>query len=390
MKANCWYGKRDVQVVDVPEPEILNSHDAIVKVSSTAICGSDLHLYNGLVPTMEKGDILGHEFMGEIVEIGSAVTKLKTGDRVAVAFPIACGNCFFCRRELFSLCENTNPNAWMAQKLFGHSPAGLDGYTHMLGGFAGGQAEYVRVPFADIGAIKIPEQLSDEQVLFLSDIFPTGYMAAENCNIQPGDTVAVWGCGPVGQFAMKSAFLLGAERVIGIDRFPYRMNIARKNTGAEVINYETCDVYETLMDMTGGLGPDACIDAVGMEAHVPGVIGAYDRAKQAMMLESDRPHALRQAILACRKGGTVSIPGVYGGFDDKIPLGALMNKALTFKTGQTHVQHYFEPLLGRISNGDIDPSFIVTHRMPLEDAPKAFELFLNKQDDCLKVVLKPQ
>jgi threonine dehydrogenase-like Zn-dependent dehydrogenase len=307
-----------------------------------------------------------------------------------VAFPISCGSCFFCRRELFSLCENTNPNAWMAQKLFGHSPAGLYGYTHMLGGFAGGQAEYVRVPFADIGAIKIPEHLSDEQVLFLSDIFPTGYMAAENCNIQPGDTIAVWGCGPVGQFAMKSAFLLGAERVIGIDRFPYRMHIARKNTGAETINYESCDVYETLMDMTGGLGPDACIDAVGMEAHVPGMMGAYDRAKQAMMLESDRPHALRQAIFACRKGGTVSIPGVYGGFDDKIPLGALMNKALTFKTGQTHVQHYFGPLLGRISDGDIDPSFIVTHRLPLEDAPKAFELFLNKQDDCLKVVLKPQ
>ena len=390
MKANCWYGKRDVQVVDVPEPDILNSHDAIVKVSSTAICGSDLHLYNGLVPTMEKGDILGHEFMGEVVETGREVKKLKTGDRVVVAFPISCGSCFFCRRELFSLCENTNPNAWMAQKLFGHSPAGLYGYTHMLGGFAGGQAEYVRVPFADIGTIKIPEQLSDEQVLFLSDIFPTGYMAAENCNIQPGDTIAVWGCGPVGQFAMKSAFMLGAERVIGIDRFPYRMNIARKNTGAEVINYETCDVYETLMDMTGGLGPDSCIDAVGMEAHVPGVIGAYDRAKQVMMLESDRPHALRQAILACRKGGTVSIPGVYGGFDDKIPLGALVNKALTFKSGQTHVQHYFEPLLQRISNGDIDPSFIVTHRMPLEDAPKAFELFLHKQDDCLKVVLKPQ
>jgi threonine dehydrogenase-like Zn-dependent dehydrogenase len=389
MKANCWFGKHDVQVADVPDPDILNSHDAIVKISSTAICGSDLHLYNGLVPTMEKGDILGHEFMGEIVETGREVKKLRTGDRVVVAFPISCGNCFFCQRELFSLCENSNPNAWMAQKLFGHSPAGLYGYTHMLGGFAGGQAEYVRVPFADVGAIKIPEHLSDEQVLFLSDIFPTGYMAAENCNIQPGDTIAVWGCGPVGQFAMKSAFMLGAERVIGIDRFPYRMNIARKNTGAEVINYEICDVYETLMDMTGGLGPDACIDAVGMEAHVPGVIGAYDRAKQAMMLESDRPHALRQAILACRKGGTVSVPGVYGGFDDKIPLGALMNKALTFKTGQTHVQHYFEPLLGRISSGEIDPSFIVTHRMPLEDAPRAFELFLNKQDDCLKVVLKP-
>ena len=277
----------------------------------------------------------------------------------------------------------------MAQQFFGHSPAGIYGYTHMLGGFAGGQAEYARVPFADVGTVKIPDGLSDEQVLFLSDIFPTGYMAAENCNIQPGDTIAVWGCGPVGQLAIKSAYLLGAERVIGIDRFPYRLEIARERAGAETLNYEECDVYDTLMDMTGGLGPDACIDAVGMEAHMQGFIGAYDRVKQSLMLESDRPHALRQAIMACRKGGTVSMPGVYGGFDDKIPLGSLMNKALTVKTGQTHVQRYFAPLLERIQNGDIDPSFIITHRLPLEEAPHGFEMFLNKKEDCLKVVLKP-
>ena len=390
MKANCWYGKRDVQVVDVPDPKILNNRDAVVKITSTAICGSDLHLYNGLVPTMEKGDILGHEFMGEVVEVGSKVKNLQEGDRVVASFPISCGNCFFCQKELFSLCENSNPNAWMAQQMFGHAPAGIYGYTHMLGGFAGGQAEYARVPFADVGTVKIPAGLADEQVLFLSDIFPTGYMAAENCNIQSGDTIAVWGCGPVGQFAIKSAYLLGAERVIGIDRFPYRLRIAQEKAGAEeVINYEECDVYDTLMEMTGGLGPDACIDAVGMEAHLPGAIGAYDRLKQAMMLEADRPHVLRQAIMACRKGGTVSIPGVYGGFDDKIPLGSLMNKALTVKTGQTHVQHYFGPLLERIQNGEIDPSFVITHRLPLEEAPKGFETFLNKQDDCLKVVLKP-
>jgi threonine dehydrogenase-like Zn-dependent dehydrogenase len=388
MKANCWYGKHDVRVVDVDDPKIINRQDAIVKITSTAICGSDLHLYNGFVPTMEKGDILGHEFMGEVVEMGPGVTRMKQGDRVVVAFPISCGNCFFCQRELFSLCENTNPNAWMAQKLFGQSPAGLYGYTHMLGGFAGGQAEYARVPFADIGTIKIPAELSDEQVLFLSDIFPTGYMAAENCNIQPGDVVAVWGCGPVGQFAIRSAFLLGAERVFAIDRFPERLRMAAEGD-AETINYESNDVRDTLLEKTGGLGPDACIDAVGLEAHVPGIIGAYDRAKQAMMLESDRPHVFRQAILACRKGGTVSVPGVYGGFDDKIPLGALMNKGLTIKTGQTHVQHYMRPLLEKIQNGEIDPSFVITHRLRLEDAPRGYEMFLNKQDDCTKIVLKP-
>jgi threonine dehydrogenase-like Zn-dependent dehydrogenase len=389
MKANCWYGKNDVHVVDVPEPKIINQRDAILKITTTAICGSDLHLYNGFIPTMEKGDILGHEFMGEVVEVGSEVKNLREGDRVVASFPISCGNCFFCQRELFSLCDNSNPNAWIAQKLMGHSPAGVYGYSHMLGGFAGGQAQYVRVPFADVGTIKIPSGLTDEQVLFLSDIFPTGYMAAENCDIQAGDTIAVWGCGPVGQFAIKSAFLLGAERVIGIDRFPERLRMASEQSGAETINYQHMDVYDTLMEMTGGMGPDACIDAVGMEAHVPGVIGVYDRVKQAMMLESDRPHAFRQTVIACRKGGTVSVPGVYGGFDDKIPLGALMNKGLTLKTGQTHVQHYMQPLLERVEKGEIDPSFVITHRLPLDQAPHGYEIFLNKQEECMKVVLKP-
>jgi threonine dehydrogenase-like Zn-dependent dehydrogenase len=377
-----------MRVVDVPDPKILNKRDAIVKITSTAICGSDLHLYNGFIPTMERGDILGHEFMGEVVEVGSEVKKLKAGDRVVVGFPISCGACFFCQREMFSLCENSNPNAWMAEKLFGHSPAGIFGYSHLTGGFAGGQAEYARVPFADVGAFKIENGLTDEQVLFLSDIFPTGYMAAENCNIKPGDTVAVWGCGPVGQFAVRSAFLLGAERVIAIDRFPERLRMAEEG-GAETINYEETRVYDSLMEMTGGRGPDSCIDAVGMEAHAHGPIYLYDRVKQAMMLESDRPIVLREAIIACRNGGTVSIPGAYGGFDDKIPVGALMNKALTIKTGQTHVQRYFRPLIERIKKGEIDPSFVVTHRMRLDEAPKAYDLFMNKQDGCVKIVLKP-
>jgi len=390
MKANCWYSKHDVRVEEVSDPKILNRRDAIVKITSTAICGSDLHLYNGFIPTMEKGDILGHEFMGEVVEVGSEVKNLSTGDRVVASFPISCGNCFFCQKQMFSLCENSNPNAPIAQKLFGHSPAGIYGYSHMLGGFAGGQAEYARVPYADVGTIKIPEGMPDEKVLFLSDIFPTGYMAAENCDIQPGDTVAVWGCGPVGQFAIASAKLLGAERVIGIDRLSERLQMASEKAGAaETVNYEETDVYETLMELTGGLGPDACIDAVGMEAHMPGIIGAYDRVKQALMLESDRPHALRQAIMACRKGGTVSVPGVYGGFDDKIPLGSFVNKALTLKTGQTHVQRYMKPLLERIEKGEIDPSFVITHRMSLNDAPKGYDMFTNKQDDCIKIVLKP-
>jgi threonine dehydrogenase-like Zn-dependent dehydrogenase len=388
MKANCWYGKQDMRVVDVPDPRILNRRDAIVKVSSAAICGSELHLYNGFVPTMEQGDVMGHEFMGEIVEVGPEVKQRRVGDRVVVAFPISCGQCFFCKKELYSLCENTNPNAWMAEKFFGHSPAGIYGYSHLTGGFAGGQAEYVRVPFADVGTIKIENGFSDEQVLFLSDIFPTGYMAAEQCNIQPGDTVAIWGCGPVGQFAIRSAFLLGAERVIAIDRFPARLQMARDG-GADTINYEETDVYDTLMQLTGGRGPDSCMDAVGLEAHMPGLLYYYDRIKQAMMSESDRPIALRQAIMACRNGGTVSIPGVYGGLIDKMPMGAVMNKALTIKTGQTHCQRYLKPLLDRIAHGDIDPSFVVTHRMKLADAPQGFDMFNRKQDGCIKIVMTP-
>jgi threonine dehydrogenase-like Zn-dependent dehydrogenase len=388
MKANCWYGKQDMRVMDVPDPKILNRRDAIVKVSSTAICGSDLHLYNGFVPTMEQGDIMGHEFMGEIVEVGPDVKSRRVGDRVVVAFPISCGACFFCKQELYSLCENSNPNAWMAKKLFGHSAAGIFGYSHLTGGFAGGQAEYVRVPFADTGTVKIENGFTDEQVLFLSDIFPTGYMAAEQCNIQPGDTVAVWGCGPVGQFAVRSAFMLGAERVIAIDRFPERLNMARDG-GAEIIDYEDADVYDMLMQMTGGRGPDSCIDAVGLEAHMPGPLYYYDRLKQALMMESDRPIALRQAIMACRNGGTVSVPGVYGGFIDKMPMGAVMNKALTIKTGQTHCQRYFKPLLDRIANGDIDPSFVVTHRLKLEDATTGFDIFDQKEDGCIKIVMTP-
>ncbi len=388
MKANCWYGKQNVQVVEVPDPTILNQRDAIVKITSTAICGSDLHLYNGFVPTMEKGDIMGHEFMGEVVEIGREVKNLQIGDRVVVAFPISCGNCFFCEKEMYSLCENSNPNAWMAEKFFGHAPAGVFGYSHLTGGFAGGQAEFVRVPFADIGTVKVDNELRDDQVLFLSDIFPTGYMAAENCNITAGDTIAIWGCGPVGQFAIRSAFLLGAERVIAIDRFAERLRMAREG-GADTINYEETDVYDTLMYMTGGRGPDACMDAVGLEAHAHSPMYYYDRLKQAMMLESDRPMVLRQAIIACRKGGTVSIPGVYGGFVDKIPMGAVMNKSLTIKTGQTHVQRYFRPLLDRITKGDIDPSFVVTHHLRLEDAPTGYDMFLHKQDDCIKIVMNP-
>jgi threonine dehydrogenase-like Zn-dependent dehydrogenase len=337
---------------------------------------------------MEKGDILGHEFMGEIVEVGREVKKVRVGDRVVVAFPISCGKCFFCEKELYSLCENSNPNAWMAERFFGHSPAGIFGYSHLTGGFAGGQAEYARVPFADIGTVKIENGLSDEQVLFLSDIFPTGYMAAENCNIQRGDTVAIWGCGPVGQFAIRSAFLLGAERVLAIDRFPERLNMAREG-GAEAINYEEVDVYDILMQKTGGRGPDSCMDAVGLEAHMPGALFYYDRLKQAMMMESDRPIALRQAILACRNGGTVSIPGVYGGFIDKMPMGAVMNKALTIKTGQTHTQRYLRPLLKRIKNGEIDPSFVVTHRLKLGEAARGFTTFNNKQDGCIKIVMTP-
>jgi threonine dehydrogenase-like Zn-dependent dehydrogenase len=389
MKANCWIGKHKVRVEDVPEPKILNSEDAIVRVTSTAICGSDLHLFNGFVPTMESGDVLGHEFMGEVVEIGRSVKKLKVGDRVVVPFPIACGRCRSCRDELFSLCENSNPNAWMADKFWGHSPAGLFGYSHMLGGFAGGQAEYARVPFADVGPLKVPAGLSDEQVLFLSDIFPTGYMGAEMANILPGQVVAVWGAGPVGQFAIASAKMLGAERIIAIDRFPYRLRMATERAGAtDVINYENADVQDALETLTGGRGPDACIDAVGLEAHGHGPMFLYDRTKQIMRLQPDRPLALRQAIRACKNGGVVSVVGVYGGFIDKFPMGAIVNRSLTLRSGQCHVHRYLRPLLERIVNGDIDPSFVVTHRLPLSEAARGFEMFLNKEDDCEKVVLK--
>lgn len=387
MKANCWMGRKDVRVEDVPEPQILSERDVIVRITSTAICGSDLHLYNGFVPTMEKGDIIGHEFMGEVVDVGRGVDNLQPGDRVVVPFPIACGACLTCQSELYSLCENSNPNAWMAEKLLGHSPAGIFGYSHMMGGFAGGQAEYARVPFADVGPIKVPDSLSDDQVLFLSDILPTAYMGAEMCGIRPGDVVAVWGCGPVGQLAIVSAFLLGAERVIAIDRVPARLRMAREKAGAETIDYEETSVLATLKEMTGGRGPDACIDAVGMEAHGPLPIFAYDRAKQALKLETDRPIALREAILACKNGGTVSVVGAYGGFIDKFPMGAVMNRSLTIKSGQCHVQRYMRPLLERIERGELDPSFVITHHMPLDDAPEGFDLFLHKRDECMKVVL---
>jgi threonine dehydrogenase-like Zn-dependent dehydrogenase len=384
-----WMGKRKLSVENVPDPKILNVRDAIVKVTSTAICGSDLHLYNALIPTLERGDVLGHEFMGEVVEVGSGVTNLKVGDRVVVPFPIACGNCAQCERSMFSCCENSNPNAWMAEKMFGHSPCGMFGYSHMLGGYAGGQAEYARVPFADVGPLKVPEGLSDEQVLFLSDIFPTGYMGAAMCNIERGDVIAVWGAGPVGQFAIASALLLGAERVIAIDRFPYRLQMARDKAGAtDTINYEATDVHETLLELTGGRGPDACIDAVGMEGHGHGAMYAYDRTKQRLMLETDRPIALRQAIRACRNGGTVSVVGVYGGFLDKFPMGSVVNRSLTIRSGQCHVQRYMKPLLDRISRGEIDPSFVITHRMRLDDAPRAYDMFMRKEDGCEKVVLK--
>ncbi len=389
MRATCWEGKGKIRVEQVPDPKILNSRDAIVRVTSTAICGSDLHLLNGFVPSMEKGDILGHEFMGEVVEVGRGVRNLSVGDRVVVPFPIACGSCNMCRRDLFSLCENSNPNAWMASKLWGHATSGIFGYSHLTGGYAGGQAEYARVPFADVGPLKVPYGMADEQVLFLSDIFPTGYMGAEMCNISPGDVIAVWGAGPVGQFAIASARLLGAERVIAIDRFPYRLRLAAEKAGAtDTINYEETSVLETLNELTAGRGPDACIDAVGLEAHGPPAMYAYDRTKQALMLESDRPLALREAIMACRNGGTVSVIGVYGGLIDKFPMGSVMNRSLTIRTGQCHVHRYLKPLLGRIQRGEIDPSFVITHRLQLEDAADGYDMFLNKRDGCEKVVLR--
>jgi threonine dehydrogenase-like Zn-dependent dehydrogenase len=382
-------GKNKVEVVDVPDPKILNQRDAIVKITSTAICGSDLHLYQGYVPTMEPGDILGHEFMGEVVEVGRGVKNLKVGDRVVVPFPIACGNCAQCERGLFSTCENSNPNAWIAEKQYGFATGGIFGYSHTTGGFAGGQAEYARVPFADVGPLKVPEGLTDEQVLFLSDIFPTGYMGADMCGIQPGDTVAVWGCGPVGQFAIASAYLLGAERVIAIDRFPYRLDMAREKAGAITLNYEEVDsVSDALKDITAGRGPDHCIDAVGMEAHGHGPMYAYDKVKQAARIETDRPIALREAIQSCRSGGTVSVIGAYGGLIDKFPIGTVMNRSLRIMTGQCHVQRYMKPLLERIQRGEIDPTFVITHRMQLEDAAKGYDIFLHKKDNCEKIVLK--
>jgi threonine dehydrogenase-like Zn-dependent dehydrogenase len=392
MRANVWSGRNSVQVENVPDPKILNSRDAIVKITSTAICGSDLHLYDGYIPTMKKGDILGHEFMGEVTDIGRDVANLKVGDRVVVPFPIACGNCNACRAELYSLCENSNPNAGIAEKMMGHPTAGIFGYSHMTGGYAGGQAEAARVPFADVGPIKIENGFDDEHVLFLSDIFPTGYMGADMCDIQPGDVIAVWGAGPVGQFAIASAKLLGAERVIAIDHVGYRLRMAVEKAGAdETINFsEQPDVVEQLKEMTAGRGPDACIDAVGMEAeHGHGPVHAYDRVKQAARLETERPHALREAVMACRSGGIISVIGVYGGLIDKFPIGAIMNRSLTIKSGQCHVQRYMRPLLERISDGEIDPSFVVTHRMELGKAPEGYETFKHKRDECVKVVLKP-
>ncbi|HEY4088596.1 MAG TPA: zinc-dependent alcohol dehydrogenase [Bryobacteraceae bacterium] len=389
MKATRWYGKHDVRVEDVPDPTIQHPRDAIVRITSTAICGSDLHLYDGYIPTMEKGDILGHEFMGIVEETGTENTALKKGDRVVVPFQISCGQCYFCKRMQTALCDTTNhEGADTMKKMYGRVAAGLFGYSHMYGGYAGGQAEYARVPYADFGAFKVPEELPDEQVLFLTDIFPTGFMAAENCGIEPGQTVAVWGCGPVGQFAIRSCFLLGAGRVIAMDNVPERMAMARA-AGAETLNDEDDDLQERLTAMTDGRGPDHCIDAVGLEAHGKTLDALYDRVKVAVMLETDRSHALRSAIYACGKGGTVSIPGVYGGFLDKFPLGGAFAKGLTLKMGQTNVHCYLPRLTKYISEGKIDPSFIVTHRAPLTEAADLYKTFRDKQDNCIKVVLKP-
>ncbi|MDB4878739.1 MAG: Alcohol dehydrogenase GroES domain protein [Gemmatimonadetes bacterium] len=388
MKATCWMGPRNMQVREVPDPRILNKRDAIVKISSTAICGSDLHLYNGFLPLMEPGDIMGHEFMGEVVEVGKGVGNLAVGDRIVVPFPIACGNCGACENEAYSLCENSNPNAWVAEKMLGHSACGIFGYSHLTGGFAGGQAEYARVPFADVGHIKVPEGMTDEQALFLSDILPTGYMGAEMCGIKPGDTVAVWGCGPVGQFAIASAYLLGAEKVIAIDRFPYRLQMAREKAGAITINYEEVDsVSDVLKDLTAGRGPDHCIDAVGVEGHTHGIPYLHDRAKQLMRIQADRPIALREAIMSCRSGGTISVIGVYAGLIDKFPMNAVMNRSLTIRTGQCHVHRYMKPLMERIQKGEIDPTFVITHRMPLSQAAEGYKIFNDKLDNCEKIVL---
>jgi threonine dehydrogenase-like Zn-dependent dehydrogenase len=390
MRALTWHGKHDVRVDTVPDPEIVNPRDAIIKITSTAICGSDLHLYDGYIPTMQSGDILGHEFMGEVVEVGRGNDKLKKGDRVVVPFVIACGQCFFCEKQQFSACDNSNPaeTADMSEILYGYPMTGAFGYSHLTGGYAGGQAEYVRVPYSDFGPIVIPDGLEDEKVLFLSDILPTGWMAAVNCDIEPGDTVAVWGSGPVGLFAIQSAFVLGASRVIAIDQHPHRLELA-KGLGAEVVNFEEVRVHEALVEMTGGIGPDACIDAVGLESHGMSIDNVLDTAKAKVGLATDRPAALRQVIVACRKGGRVSIPGVYGGMADKFPIGALMEKGLTIKSGQTHMQKYMRPLLDMIGEGKLDTTFLISHRLPLEKAPDGYKMFKEQQNDVTKVVLKP-
>ncbi|RAI33785.1 zinc-dependent alcohol dehydrogenase [Rhodoplanes serenus] len=389
MKALRWHGKQDIRCDEVPDPAIEHPRDAIVKVTSCAICGSDLHLYDGFMPGMESGDIMGHEFMGEVVEVGAENKKLKVGDRVVVPFTICCGECDQCRRGYFSVCERSNRNKSVADKVFGHSPAGLFGYTHLTGGYPGGQAEFVRVPFADVAPVKVPDGLTDEQVLFLGDIFPTGWQAAVQCDIQPTDTVAIWGAGPVGQFCVRSAVLLGARQVICIDRVPERLEMARAG-GAVTIDFENESVVERLNELTHGKGPEKCIDAVGLEAHATGSLDSlYDRAKQAVMLETDRPHVLREMMYVCRPAGILSVPGVYGGVLDKIPFGMVMNKGLTIRTGQTHVNRWTDDLLRRIAEGEIDPSFVITHRAKLEDGPALYKTFRDKQDGCIKVVLQP-
>jgi threonine dehydrogenase-like Zn-dependent dehydrogenase len=389
MRALRWHGEEDVRVDDVPKPELQNPTDAIVEITATAICGSDLHLYNGIMPGMEEGDIIGHEPMGEVVEVGDAVDSLREGDRVVVPFTISCGSCFYCDHSMYSLCDESNPNAEMARESMGHSPAGLFGFSHMLGGYDGGQAEYLRVPYADVGPIKVDSNLRDEEVLFLSDIFPTGYMAAENAEIENGDTVAVWGCGPVGQFAIQSARMMGAGEVVAIDRVPERLDMARDHGDATTIDFEEEDVYERLMELTGNHGPDRAIDAVGSEAHGTGLSGAAEEAKQTVGMQADRPHVLQQAIQCCRKGGTLSIPGVYTGQVNGFPAGPLMNKALTVNTGQTHVQRYLDPLLETIESGEIDPSFVISHKESLEHGPEMYETFRDKDDECTKVMLTP-
>lgn len=389
MKALTWHGKGDIRCESVPDPTIVDGRDAIIKVTSCAICGSDLHLYDGVIPSMKHGDVLGHETMGEVVEVGVETKNLKVGDRVVVPFTISCGECFFCKRGNFSGCERSNPNSDMASKLWGSSPAGLFGYSHLLGGYAGGQAEYLRVPFADVGPIKIPEHLTDDQVLFLSDIFPTGYMAADFCDIQGGETIAIWGCGPVGQMAIRSAFILGAERVIAIDTVPERLALAAA-AGAETLDFNEVDVFEAIMEKTHGRGADATIDAVGTEPDTgASADSVLDRVKVALFMGTDRPHVLRQAIHCTRNFGVVSIVGVYGGFLDKVPMGSAINRGLTFRMAQTPVQKYLPLLLERIEKGEIDPSFVITHRAGLDDGPELYKTFRDKQDGCIKVVLRP-